>query len=190
MLIIRIKLRLKFFLDMINKVSISLLGILILFSTNIKAIDEKKFKDWQYQCELSDKIKNCYISQQLSSKNVNPKTKKVTYTKVVGYKIGYFGGEKNKKTLQLHQELPVPIQIPAGTALVQNKSEILSKGSYILCSQNICIASADISENTLKKMISSKDLSVAYLDASTKQFYLPIFVDGLKEAIEYLKSKK
>jgi invasion protein IalB len=155
--------------------------------------DSKQFQDWSYYCEQSDNKENknklCYIIQTVSAQAEDAKTKKSSSIKIADYRIGYFNSEKGKPELKMLQTVPLNVAIKPGTALIKNGSEIFAKASYTTCTQNGCTAVLDLSDEMMKKIVSSKSMEIGFI-LNQKQTNLPLSLNGLSDAFKYLKSQQ
>jgi len=159
---------------------------------NSQIANIKSFQNWSYMCEPANKDnkeKTCYIIQVVSIETIDEKTKKKISTKLADYKIGYFSNEKGKKVIKFIETLPLGSLIAPGTGIVNEKGEI-AKGAYSFCYKDGCIAITEISEEIVKKIISSEKSVIAFIANDGKQVNLPLAHEGLADAFKYLQANK
>jgi invasion protein IalB len=185
---------------MFNKIKFLAFTYFMLSSYNSMAVqadqNSKAFSNWSYSCEVNQKDsknKLCSISQVVSSKVKDEKTKKDVTNNLAIYKIAYFKSEKGKDTLKFLQTVPLGNSLQAGTAIItqnKEKQEILAKGIYTICYAQGCVAVTDINDEIIAKISSDANSSIAFVSSENKTLALPISNDGLKEAFQYLKKHK
>lgn len=159
-------------------------GVFLLSQSSIVQAAKKegtRFEDWVVNCtpkeNNSDTPQTCFLSQQI---DLNQDDKKQI---LAIYQIGYFG---DKKDLKIIQTLPLGVSIEAGTSIVASQ-DLVAKGRYTTCISSGCQAVANISADDLKKILTSKETSVAFMNADGKQINMPISSKGLEKGLAYLR---
>lgn len=148
----------------------------------------QKFQNWVANCSVDDKKNSvCLISQQVSTTPKGDEKPEL----VSMYQFGYFTQGKEKK-LKTIITVAGNIHIPAGVAFIitakdAKNNKVVGQGKFITCSQGLCQAVAEISENDLSDILKSPVTYVGILNAEGKQVSLPFSVKGLKEGLLGLK---
>lgn len=142
--------------------------------------ETQRFDDWavvceEYQNEKKEKGQLCYARQSLSDKE----TKQV----LAEYRVGYFGDDKALKMIQI---LPADVSIASGTSLIADK-DTFAPGKYTVCQNQFCIASAELSEEIVSKLISAKQTFLAFINSQGQQVNSLVSAKGLDMAVKALK---
>jgi len=157
------------------------------YANAAEAKDGAEYGHWVMRCASSEKDNNkiCFLVQALQHEGENEKGEKRSRV-VAAYQVGYF--EEDQK-LRIVEILPLGVSLPAGTSIISG-GKLLVHGKYNVCTTEGCRASAELTKDDLKVLMSSTTNEVGFLDAKGNQVNLPISFDGLTEGLKVLKPGK
>jgi invasion protein IalB len=157
----------------------------------------ERFGDWSVACEKEQgqdgaADKNvCFLSQVLTSQpaadtssDKKDKKEKVSVQKVAEFRIGYFGGSKELKMIQI---LPFGINLQAGTSIIITKDKLVSPGKFTTCQPFGCLAVADLTDTIDSIASATESAFVGVMTIDGKQMNIPLSIKGLKDGVAALK---
>lgn len=143
------------------------------------------FGDWSVICEKEDKKDVCFISQVLTSKEESKDKKtEAQVQRVAEFRIGYFGGSKELKMIQV---LPFGTSLQSGTSIIISKDKLIAPAKFTTCQPFGCLAVADLKGEIDKLTSAQGDVFVGVITIEGKQINIPLSTKGLKEGIASLK---
>lgn len=181
---------------------LAMIAIIVMFGRayNVDAAVKagQTFGDWSVACEKEPKKDGegekdvCFLSQLLTSQAEEPKDKKDKKDKkekpqiqrVAEFRIGYFGGSKELKMIQI---LPFGTNLQAGTSIILSKDKLVSPGKFTTCQPFGCLAVADLTDTIDSLAAATENTFVGVITIDGKQMNIPISTKGLKEGIASLK---
>ena len=172
---------------------LAMIGIIVMFGRtyNVDAAVKagQTFGDWSVACEKEGDKNVCFLSQVLTSQAEESKDKKSKKDKpqiqrVAEFRIGYFGGSKELKMIQI---LPFGTSLQAGTSIILNKDKLVSPGKFTTCQPFGCLAVADLTDTIGALADSTENTFVGIITIDGKQMNIPLSTKGLKEGVDSLK---
>lgn len=161
----------------------------------------ERFGDWSVVCEKEPTQDGaaqrdvCFLHQTLTSqpspdassdkKDKKDKKEQAPVQRIAAFKIGYFGGSKELKMLQL---LPFGINLEAGTSIIISKDQEVSPGKFATCEPSGCLAIADLTDSIDKLTAEVDPIFIKITTMGGKQVIkIPFSIKGLKEGVAALK---
>ena len=146
------------------------------------------FGDWSVACEKEDKKDVCFLSQVLTSqaeaKDKKDSKEKPQIQRVAEFRIGYFGGSKELKMIQI---LPFGTSLQAGTSIILGKDKLVSPGKFTTCQPFGCLAVADLTDSIDTLADTAEGAFVGIITIDGKQMNIPLSTKGLKDGVASLK---
>ena len=151
----------------------------------------QRFGDWAVACEKEGKKDVCFLQQVLTSKeeakdskDSKDKKEEPKIQRVAEFRIGYFGGSKELKMIQI---LPFGTSLQAGTSIILSKDKLIAPGKFTTCQPFGCLAVADLTDDIETLSTTKEDVFIGIITIEGKQVNIPLSTKGLKDGIDSLK---
>lgn len=171
---------------------LAIIAIIVMFGrtydVNAAIKAGQTFGDWSVACEKEGKKDVCFLQQVLTSKeeakDSKDKKNEPKIQRVAEFRIGYFGGSKELKMIQI---LPFGTSLQAGTSVILSKDKLIAPGKFTTCQPFGCLAVADLTDDIETLSNTKEDVFIGIITVEGKQVNIPLSTKGLKEGVDSLK---